>query len=45
MFAAAAGLMTLLLKKNPARTRYWVWLAGLMKFLVAFGVLMSLGGL
>jgi uncharacterized protein (TIGR03435 family) len=43
LFAAAIGLLTLLLKRNPARMRYWVWLAALMKFLVPFGVLVSLG--
>ena len=43
LFAAAAGLLTLLLKKNRARTRYWVWFIGLAKFLVPFGVLVSLG--
>jgi beta-lactamase regulating signal transducer with metallopeptidase domain len=43
LFAAAAGLLTLPLKKNRARTRYWVWFTGLVKFLVPFGVLVSLG--
>jgi bla regulator protein BlaR1 len=43
-FAGAAGLLTLLLKRNRARTRYWVWLAGLVKFLVPFGALVSLAG-
>ncbi len=44
LFGVVLGLLTLLLRKNPARTRYWVWLAALMKFLVPFGVLVSLGG-
>src|SRR5579863_6169496 len=44
LFATAIGLLTLLLQKNPARTRYWVWLAALMMFLVPFGALVSLGG-
>ncbi len=44
LFAAVAGLLTLLLKRNRARTRYWIWLAGLVKFLVPFGLLVSLGG-
>ena len=44
LFAAFAGLLTLLLKRNQARTRYWVWLAALVKFLIPFGVLVSLGG-
>src|SRR5580658_3448454 len=43
LFAGAAGLLTLLLKRNRARTRYWVWFIGLVKFLVPFGVLLSLG--
>jgi len=45
LFAAAAAGLTLGLRKNRARTRYWVWLAGVVKFLVPFGVLVSLGGL
>jgi uncharacterized protein (TIGR03435 family) len=44
LFAGAAGLLTLLLRRDRARTRYWVWLAGLVKFLVPFGLLVSLGG-
>ncbi len=44
LFASAAGLLTLALKRNRARTRYWVWFIGLVKFLVPFGVLVSLGG-
>jgi bla regulator protein BlaR1 len=43
LFAVAAGLLTLLLKRNRARTRFWVWFIGLVKFLVPFGVLVSLG--
>jgi bla regulator protein blaR1 len=44
LFAGAAGLLTLALKRNRARTRYGVWLIGLVKFLVPFGLLVSLGG-
>ena len=44
LVAAVVGMLTLLLKKNGARTRYWVWLAAVVKFLVPFGVLVSLGG-
>jgi bla regulator protein BlaR1 len=44
LFAGMAGLLTLLLRRNRARTRYWVWLAGLVKFLAPFGVLVNLGG-
>ena len=43
LFAGAAGLLTLLLRRNRARTRFWVWFIGLVKFLVPFGVLVSLG--
>jgi uncharacterized protein (TIGR03435 family) len=44
-FAALAALLTVLLKKNRARARYWIWLAALMKFLVPFSLLIGLGGL
>jgi bla regulator protein blaR1 len=43
LFAGVAGMLTLALKRNQARTRYWVWFIGLVKFLVPFGVLVSLG--
>ncbi len=43
LFAAAAGLLTLALRKNRAPVRYWLWLAGSVKFLVPFSLLVSLG--
>jgi bla regulator protein BlaR1 len=43
LFAAVAGMLTLLLRKNRARARHWVWLAASWKFLVPFSVLMSVG--
>ncbi|HWF08163.1 MAG TPA: M56 family metallopeptidase [Bryobacteraceae bacterium] len=43
LFAGAAGLLTLLLRRNRARTRYWVWFIGLVKFLVPFGLLVNFG--
>ena len=43
LFAAAAGLLTLALRKNHARARYWLWLAASVKFLVPFSLLTSLG--
>ena len=43
LFAAAAGLFTFILRKQPARTRYWLWLAASLKFLVPFSLLISLG--
>ncbi|HVN20238.1 MAG TPA: M56 family metallopeptidase [Dongiaceae bacterium] len=43
--ALAAGLMTLALRRQHARIRYWIWLAASMKFLVPFSVLVRLGQL
>src|SRR5689334_5959054 len=43
LFAAVAGLLTLALRKNQARARYWLWLAASLKFLVPFALLVSLG--
>ena len=36
LFAGAAGLLTLILRKNPARVRHWIWVAASLKFLVPF---------
>jgi len=43
LFAAAAGLLALLLRKNRAQTRYWLWLIASAKFLIPFSLLISLG--
>jgi bla regulator protein BlaR1 len=43
LFAAAAGLLTLALRKNRAQVRYWLWLAASVKFLVQFSLLFSAG--
>lgn len=43
LFAGAAGLLTVVMRKNPARTRYWIWLAASVKFLVPFFLLVSAG--
>jgi uncharacterized protein (TIGR03435 family) len=43
LFAAVAGLLTLILRKNQARARYWLWLAASVKFLVPFSALAGLG--
>jgi bla regulator protein blaR1 len=43
LFAAAAGLTTVALRKNCASARYWIWLAASLKFLVPFSILVSLG--
>ena len=41
--AVVAGLLTLALRRNQARVRYWLWLAASIKFLVPFSVLVALG--
>jgi uncharacterized protein (TIGR03435 family) len=43
IFAAAVGLSTLLLRKHRARTRYWLWLAASLKFLVPFSLFIAIG--
>jgi uncharacterized protein (TIGR03435 family) len=44
LFAVAAAILTLGLRKNYARVRYRLWLAASIKFLVPFSLLISLGG-
>src|SRR5579863_6360556 len=43
VFALAAGLLTLVLRRNHAQTRYSIWLAASVKFLVPFVLLVSAG--
>lgn len=43
LFAATAGLLTLVLRKNHARARYWLWLAASVKFLIPFSLLVGMG--
>jgi uncharacterized protein (TIGR03435 family) len=43
LFAITAGLLTLILRKNHARFRYWLWLAASVKFLIPFSLLVGLG--
>jgi len=43
LFAVVAGLLTLLLQKNHARTRYTLWLLASAKFLLPFSLLILLG--
>ena len=45
LFAVAAALLTLTLRKNHARARYGLWLAASLKFLVPFSLLTGLGSL
>ena len=44
VFAVAVGVLTLSLRKNHARARYWLWLAASLKFLIPFSWLEGLGG-
>lgn len=43
LFAGAAGLLALALRRHPARARYWAWFAASVKFLVPFSLLASIG--
>jgi bla regulator protein BlaR1 len=45
LFALAAALLALTLRKNHARARYGLWLAASAKFLIPFSLLVSIGGL
>ncbi len=45
VFAVLAGLLTLLLRKEHARVRYWLWMAASLKFLLPFALLIGLGSL
>jgi uncharacterized protein (TIGR03435 family) len=41
IFSAIVALAAFALRRNPARARYWLWLAASLKFLVPFSALMS----
>jgi bla regulator protein BlaR1 len=43
LFAVMVGLLTLALRRNQARVRYWLWLAASYKFLLPFAWLVSVG--
>src|ERR1700739_692016 len=43
LFVVMAALLTLTLRNNHARARYWLWLAASLKFLVPFSLLIGLG--
>ena len=45
VFAALITAAALLCRRNPASTRFWLWLAASLKFLVPFSVLYALGAL
>lgn len=38
-----AWLLTIVLRRNSARTRYWIWMAASLKLLVPFSVLTAIG--
>ncbi len=43
LFAGAAGLLTLVFRRNGAALRFWLWFAASIKFLVPFAALAALG--
>ena len=43
LFAVAAALLTLALRRNQASVRYGLWLAASLKFVIPFSLLISLG--
>ena len=43
LFAIVVGLLILMLRKNQARVRYWLWLTASVKFLIPFSLLISAG--
>src|SRR5258708_4866631 len=43
LFAAMAGLLTLILRKNHARVRYWLWLAASFQFLMRLSLVVGMG--
>ena len=38
-----AWLLTLILRNNQARTRYWIWMAASLKLLIPFSLLAAIG--
>jgi uncharacterized protein (TIGR03435 family) len=43
LFLGIVALLALLLRKNQARIRYWLWMTASAKFLIPFSLLVSLG--
>ncbi len=43
LFAAIAGLLTLVLRKNRAGVRYWLWFTASRKFLIPCSLLVTIG--
>ena len=44
VIAAIAIIAARLLSRNQAKTRYWLWFAASIKFLIPFGWLLTMGG-
>jgi bla regulator protein blaR1 len=43
IFTVVVGLLTFVLRRNHAGTRYWLWLSASLKFLFPFSLLVGLG--
>lgn len=43
IFAVAAWLLALSLRKNRASVRYWIWFSASLKFLIPFSLLVTIG--
>jgi uncharacterized protein (TIGR03435 family) len=43
LFLGIVALLALLLRKNQARIRYWLWMTASVKFLIPFSLLVGLG--
>ena len=43
LFAVVAALLAVVLRKNQARARYWLWTAASVKFLAPFSLLIAIG--
>jgi bla regulator protein BlaR1 len=43
LFAAAAGMLAYLLRRNHAQARYALWLIASLKFLIPFSLLIAIG--
>jgi beta-lactamase regulating signal transducer with metallopeptidase domain len=43
VFAGVVTLLAFVLRKNHARTRYWLWLTASLKFLIPFSLLIAVG--
>lgn len=43
LFTAGAGFLTLMLRRNSANARFWLWFSASVKFLLPFAILTTLG--